>query len=62
VHIYLELFVTNYSSKKMVKENTLPNCNVIFFIGKNHLFENSLYIPEIRLFLKLFLTHGVMIL
>jgi len=31
VCISLELFVINHSGKRHVKENTLPNCCVVFY-------------------------------
>jgi hypothetical protein len=30
--ISLELYVINYSSRKYVEENTLPNCSFIFLL------------------------------
>jgi hypothetical protein len=42
IYISLELYVINYSSEKHVKENTSPNCSVIF-LPVNIIFSKIVY-------------------
>jgi hypothetical protein len=55
VCISLELLAINDCSKKHMKENTVPNCSVIFFTGKSHVpppLQKNSWIPENGIILK----------